>query len=302
MVVLCAWLCDIALGCVFNTGRYDLGFYAGRLYGLVASCSVLTILLLETSSLHGRLAAANAQVGDYADSLETRVQERTAELARSNSMLAEFAHVAAHDLRAPLVAISHLAEWIRIDIEGKVGGETLEQLALLRGRAARMQMLLDASVAYAQSRNDVAPVERVEIAALVADIVASLRPGPGFVVAYRGEIATTRANRQPLERVLWNLIDNAIEHHDRERGEIFVSTKPTDGIVEFRVEDDGPGIAPQMQDRVFVPFQTLVSRDEKETSGIGLAIVRRTIESIGGRISVESAPPHRGSRFAFTWP
>jgi two-component system, sensor histidine kinase and response regulator len=301
MVVMCAWLCDIALSAVFNAGRYDVGFYAGRFYGLLASCALLVILLLETSSLHGRLAAANAQIEDYANSLETRVRQRTAELARSNKALAEFAHAAAHDLRAPLVAITHLAEWVRSDIEGKVDAQVLEHLALLHRRAERMEMLLDASAAYARSEEDAAQVERVEIAVLVADIVASLEPGPGFVVTYSGEIVAIETDRASLERVLSNLIGNAIVHHDRESGSVEVRARQADDVIEFCVADDGPGIAPQQQERIFAAFHTLAPRDEVETSGIGLTIVRRTVEAVGGTVWVESAPPARGSRFLFTW-
>jgi signal transduction histidine kinase len=315
MVVMCAWLCDVALSGVFNAARYDLGFYAGRLYGLIASSALLVILLLETSSLHEQLAAANAQIEDYANSLETRVRQRTEELARSNKALAEFADAAVHDLRAPLVAITHLTEWISSDIAGKVDAQILDQLALLHRRAERMQMLLDASATYARLGEDSAHIEHVEIAALVADIVASLQPRPGFVVTYRGEITAIETNRTWLERVLSNLISNAIVHHDRDSGSVVVSTRQADGprdempgdetpgdqTIEFCVEDDGPGIAPQQQDRIFAAFRTLLSRDELETSGIGLTIVRRTVEAVGGRVWVESMPPRRGSRFLFTW-
>jgi signal transduction histidine kinase len=73
------------------------------------------------------------------------------------------------------------------------------------------------------------------------------------------------------------------------------------GTAEFRVADDGPGIAAQFQQRIFTIFQTLKSRDEVEASGIGLAIVKRKVETHGGRIWVESAPPARGATFVFTW-
>jgi signal transduction histidine kinase len=74
-----------------------------------------------------------------------------------------------------------------------------------------------------------------------------------------------------------------------------------DGIAEFRVGDDGPGIDPRFHERIFTIFQTLASRDEVESSGIGLAIVKKRVESHGGRVWVESAPPGRGTTFVFTW-
>ena len=77
--------------------------------------------------------------------------------------------------------------------------------------------------------------------------------------------------------------------------------KLDDGMVEFRVSDDGPGISPWFHDRIFMIFETLASREDVESSGIGLAIVKKKVEGHGGHIRVESAPPVRGTTFVFTW-
>jgi len=77
--------------------------------------------------------------------------------------------------------------------------------------------------------------------------------------------------------------------------------RQADGMAEFRVSDDGPGILPRFHDRIFLIFQTLASRDDVESSGIGLAIVKKKIISNGGKIRVESEPPRRGTTFVFTW-
>jgi PAS domain S-box-containing protein len=101
-VVMCSWLFDIALSAILNAGRFDLGFYAGRIYGLLAASFVLIALLVETGWLHDRLTAARAQLADRARDLERRVRERTAELQQSNaSLLAEIAErqQAEHDLQ-----------------------------------------------------------------------------------------------------------------------------------------------------------------------------------------------------------
>ena len=133
------------------------------------------------------------------------------------------------------------------------------------------------------------------------DIVATLAPPPGFVVTYDGNLSVLRTHRTPIQVVLENLIGNALKHHDRNEGRITVSARLDDGMAEFRVSDDGPGIPPQFHDRIFVIFQTLAGRDEVESSGIGLAIVKKMVEGHGGRVWVESAPPARGATFAFTW-
>ncbi len=227
---------------------------------------------------------------------------RQRDLERSNADLEEFAYAASHDLKAPLRAIGHLAQWIGEDLGAAANPDTVENLRMLQGRVARLQLLLDGLLAYSRvGRHTDAPVEDVDIAALVQDITAMLAPPPGFTVACEGEMPVIRTHRAPITVVLTNLIGNGVKHHDRSEGRITVAMRLQDGVAEFRVSDDGPGIAPRFHDRIFVIFQTLASRDDVESSGIGLAIVKKKVQAHGGRIWVESAPPARGSVFVFTW-
>ncbi len=209
--------------------------------------------------------------------------------------------VASHDLKAPLHAIIHLAQWIGEDIGPAISPETTEHLRLLRGRVTRLQMLLEGLLVYLRVASTRSVVEDVDIGALVRDIVATLAPPPGFVVACDGNMSVLRTDCTSIQVVLENLIGNALKHHDRDEGRVTVSARLGNGVAEFRVSDDGPGIPPEFHDRIFVIFQTLVGRDEFESSGIGLAIVKKKVEGHGGRVWVESAPPERGATFAFTW-
>jgi PAS domain S-box-containing protein len=232
---------------------------------------------------------------------EREKEQQRAELERSNADLEEFAYAASHDLKAPLRAISHLVQWIADDIEATASPDTLENLKLLQGRTARMQMLLDGLLAYSRVGHTHKTVEDVDIGEVVREVIAMLGPPPGFVIAVEGAMPRIRTHRMPIQIVLENLISNALKHHDRTEGRITVSVRPVDGATEFRITDDGPGIAPQFHERVFLMFQTLASRDDVESSGIGLAIVKKKVQTHGGRIWIESAPPARGTTFAFTW-
>ena len=233
--------------------------------------------------------------------MEQEKEQHRRELERSNAALDEFAYIASHDLKAPLRAISHLAQWITEDVGLVASAETQENLRLLNGRVTRLQTLLDGLLAYARVDATRATVGMVETDAVVRDIIEGLDPPPGFRVVCAPSMPVLRTQRAPLERVLDNLIGNAIKHHDRPEGCVTVSATLADGVAEFRVHDDGPGILPRFHDRVFAIFQTLVRRDEREASGIGLAIVKKKVESRGGRVWIESAPPARGTTFAFTW-
>jgi signal transduction histidine kinase len=200
-----------------------------------------------------------------------------------------------------LRAISHLVEWIGEDIEVTASTETVDNLKLLRGRVVRLQTLLDGLLAYARIGKARVSYEPVDIEEVVRDVVAVLSPPAGFVVECVGRLPKLRTHRTPILVVLQNLIANGLKHHDRNEGHVTIAMKLENGVAEFRVTDDGPGIAPRFHERIFVIFQTLASRDDVDTSGIGLAIVKKRVEGHGGRIWVESAPPVRGTTIAFTW-
>ena len=234
--------------------------------------------------------------------LEREREQQRLELMRSNADLEEFAYIASHDLKAPLRGISHLVQWISEDNAITASPETLENLKMLRARVTRLQMLMDGLLAYSRVGRWQAAVEAVDIAALVDDIVAMLAPPPGFVVACTGTMPLLRTHRAPIRVVLENLIGNALKHHDRAEGHVTVAMQMLDdGMAEFRVSDDGPGISPWFHDRIFMIFETLASREDVESSGIGLALVKKKVEGHGGHIRVESAPPTRGTTFVFTW-
>ena len=124
---------------------------------------------------------------------------------------------------------------------------------------------------------------------------------PSYLITYKGDVYTIFTNKVPFELVLRNLINNAIKHHDNTAGQINVYSKEVGDLIEISVQDDGPGIPDEFKERIFEMFQTLKPRDQVEGSGMGLAIVIKTVEIFGGKIRLESNPSQRGSNFIFTW-
>jgi PAS domain S-box-containing protein len=234
--------------------------------------------------------------------LEQQVAERTAELARSNRELDQFAYVASHDLRSPLRAIDHLASWISEDAAHLLPESSQEHLVKLRGRIKRMDNLLNDLLAYSRAGRHHHPVELVETSVLVENVVDLLSPLEGFVVTVADPLPTLLTERVPLETIFRNLIGNAIKHHDRpQEGRVIISAQHQSNFVEFTVADNGPGIDVAFHERIFEIFQTLHPRDQVEGSGVGLSLVRRLVESYGGRVWLESSRG-RGATFRFTWP
>ena len=224
------------------------------------------------------------------------------ELKRSNDELDSFAYVASHDLKAPLRGIRNLADWIEEDIRTTSSPEVLKNLSLLQNRADRLERLLTSLLDYSRIGRKQSSIETVDSGRLIHEIIQYLPVPPGFSISLTGEMPTFETVKTPLEKVFRNLIQNALTHHDRTEGRVTVSSRDRGEAFEFEVEDDGPGIPPEFHQKIFEMFQTLKPRDQVEGSGMGLAIVRKTVSTVGGTISIESTPPQRGTRFRFTWP
>lgn len=244
---------------------------------------------------------AEAALRQSHDLLEQRVAERTVELERSIKELDQFAYIASHDLKAPLRAIQHLASWIAEDAGALLPEPSQRHLEKMQGRITRMERLLDDLLAYSRAGRYHGQVAEVDSGAVVNDVIDLLGPPPGFVITGAEEMPKLTTHRAPLELVFRNLIQNAIKHHHRTQGHIEVTARDLGNFIEFSVQDDGPGIDPAFHERIFQLFQTLRPRDEIEGSGMGLAIIKKTVETQGGVVSVTSTPG-QGATFRFNWP
>ncbi|MEM9803829.1 MAG: PAS domain S-box protein [Cyanobacteria bacterium P01_D01_bin.56] len=229
--------------------------------------------------------------------------QTTANLEQRNRELDEFAYVTSHDLKAPLRAIANLATWLEEDLEGQLPPDNKEQLNLLQGRVHRMENLIDGLLEYSRVGRGNHRSESIDVNQLLQNIVDLLDPPPEFTIAIAPNLPTLQTTRPALTQVFSNLISNAIKHHDRTDGRVEIHHQRLDtGFHEFCVIDNGPGIDPAFHQKVFNIFQVLEARDTVENTGIGLAIVKKTIEAEGGTIGVESNQEQRGATFRFTWP
>lgn len=222
-------------------------------------------------------------------------------LAKRNQELDQFAYVISHDLKAPLRAIANLSEWLEEDLEDKLTPNTQRQMSLLRGRVHRMEGLIDGLLQYSRIGRVNTQLETVAIDAMLHEIIDSLGPPSTFTIEVGSGMPQLTTERLRLEQVFANLISNAIKHHDRSDGLIKITAEDQGEFYEFTVEDDGPGIAPEYHEKVFVIFQTLQARDKLESTGIGLSLVKKIVEGQGGKISLHSQAGS-GACFRFTWP
>lgn len=228
------------------------------------------------------------------------LEAQATELARSNRDLDDFAHVASHDLKAPLRGIDRLAMFIEEDAGELLPSESRRDLATLRGRVERLDALLDGVLEYARLGG---PPDAVttDVGDVIDEVVDLYVPADRFRVTKHGPLPAIPAARTNVEILFRNLVMNTVKHHDQDRGEIRITGDEAADGIRYTVEDDGPGVPTRHATRVFELFQTLRPRDEVEGSGMGLAFVRKVMETSGGTVHLEPRDG-RGALFHLWWP
>ncbi|PSF37924.1 hypothetical protein C7H19_08080 [Aphanothece hegewaldii CCALA 016] len=233
--------------------------------------------------------------------LNATLEETTAKLIERNQELDRFVYTVSHDLKAPLRGISNLSQWIADDLEGQLDKENLRQIQLMQSRVTRMEALINGLLAYSRIGRTEVATERVKVSELIAEIIDSITHPSTFTISIEPEMPTLFTKRLLLSQVFSNLISNAIKHNDRSDGLIEIKATQKGKYYEFSISDNGPGIAPENHQRVFDIFQTLRGQEVPESTGIGLSIVKKIIETEGGLIVLESQLA-QGATFRFTWP
>ncbi|HEX9816175.1 MAG TPA: HAMP domain-containing sensor histidine kinase, partial [Candidatus Thermoplasmatota archaeon] len=200
-----------------------------------------------------------------------------------------------------LRGIHNITNIIKEDLGKNVPHQVKENLDKLSDRALRMSQMIDGVLAYSRrARVREAPTE-FAVKELVDDIVESIRPPNGFRVETSG-LPTLHSDRLRMQEVFQNLISNAVKYHDRpDQGQVRITGKENGEQYEFVVEDDGPGIPKHEEGRLFELFHAPSAKTRPDSTHVGLAIVKKIVESHGGTVVAEPATPH-GARFRFTWP
>jgi len=223
------------------------------------------------------------------------------QLASANRELNEFAHAVSHDLKAPLRAVAVLAEMINSDSVDKLDDEAREKLDLLKSRVMQMHRLIEGVLEYSRLGQVEGTSTNTDIKKVVERAIDLVVPQNGMVVAIETDLPTITCDPVRMYQVFQNLIGNAVKHMDKPTGEVSIGCTPVDGNWRFFVRDNGPGIEKRHHERIFKIFQTLKPKDETGGTGIGLSIVRRIVEELGGKVWVESEIG-KGSTFFFTIP
>jgi PAS domain S-box-containing protein len=231
---------------------------------------------------------------------QQRQQDLVRRMENANRELTEFAYVVSHDLRAPLRGIKTLASWIASDSAAKLDAEGQEQLSLLLSRVGRMEDLINGILQYSRagrpSDDEQGVVDLAEAVPLIIDMLA---PPNHIAITIESTLPQVRVDRTRISQVFQNLISNAVKFMDKPQGQIRIGCTEDEESWRFSVTDNGPGIEEKYFDKIFKLFQTLTPRDECESSGVGLAVVKKIATFYGGQVWVESKVGE-GSTFFFT--
>jgi len=231
------------------------------------------------------------------------LQRQTEDLMRSNADLEQFAYVASHDLQEPLRSIVGFSRLLSRRYEGQLGEDADNYIQRTVNAAKRMQELINDLLAYSRIGRGEVETESIDCVKLVAQVIGDLQPviqERGTGITHNG-LPTVQANSFMLAQIFLNLIGNAVKFGDSNDPKVRVEVQHGDGEWVFSVADNGIGIDSDYLDRIFVIFQRLHSRSEYEGTGIGLAICKKAVERMGGRIWLESTPGE-GTTFYFTIP
>ena len=226
----------------------------------------------------------------------------SSELHQKNEELARFTYTASHDLKSPLVTIKTFLGYLELDARNQDAARMDKDLGYIRGAADKMSRLLDELLELSRVGRKMnpfvdAPLETVVQEAL--DLVAGRIAARGVTVRLTGEPVLLHGDRQRLVEVFQNLVDNAVKFlGDQAAPVVEIGAEPAGGEMVINVRDNGMGIDPRHQHKLFGLFEKLDSG--AEGTGMGLALARRIVEVHGGRIWAESAGSGQGATFRFT--
>src|SRR5690606_12368026 len=232
---------------------------------------------------------------------EIKMEEYLHDLEKTNAELDKFAYIVSNDLKAPLRAIGNLSDWIAEETGDTLPENSRENLNIIQGRVKRMEQLINAILEYSKASKRKGSQQLFSFEEIIDDAIDRVAPDANCKISVKGNLAEYYGDKVKFQQVFMNLISNALNHNPKPQKEVNITASEQDKFWKFCVADNGPGIDARYHEKIFVIFQTLKARDEFESTGIGLSIVKKIIEEAGGSITIDSKPGE-GSVFCFTAP
>jgi len=269
---------------------------------LVGGIAIDTLLL----TLFLILSRANRKTLSFANRMTVELRQQAKQLAKSNEELESFAYISSHDLKTPLRGIEDLTSYIEEDLEPYISlpdanPDVKHNLIRLHKQVERMENLIRGILDYSGVGARTETVETFNVSSIFISMRDELNIRDDQLIM-DGDFPSLTTYRIRFEQVVNNLVGNAFKyHHDPDRASVRISCEERTDFYSFSVADNGPGIDPKFHSRIFEVFQTLQSKDDIESTGVGLSIVKKSVERMGGSVIVLSELGN-GTTFQFEWP
>jgi signal transduction histidine kinase len=231
--------------------------------------------------------------------LEQRVEERTASLRDAIAQMEEFSYSVSHDLRSPLRAIQGYAKVLTEDHAGQLDAEGREYLGRILQSGSRMERLINDVLTYTRISRKEIQLQPVSLGSVVKSVIEHYPEFSqvGADIRVAGELPPVIGHEPSLSQAISNLLNNAMKFVEPGvKPQVSIRADRGNGLVRLWVEDNGIGVKPEHQHRLFGMFERIHPEGRFEGTGIGLAIVRKVTERMGGKVGVESDGV-RGSKF-----
>lgn len=243
---------------------------------------------------------AQGIVKDITDqrAIEEQNKKLVQDLEKSNEELAEYAHIVSHDLKSPLRSINALVNWLREDYKNVLDDTGLENIKLIEQTLEKMEHLINGILNYSSVNNiGILKNENVDINSIIKGIENTIFIPSHIKIEIKQNLPIIKGDKTRFQQLFQNVISNAVNYIDKENGLVEISCEDKNTHYVFQIKDNGVGIEKEYFDKIFKIFQSL--GNNKNSTGIGLSIVKKIVEMYNGKVWVESKPKV-GTSFFFT--
>lgn len=218
-------------------------------------------------------------------------------LEERNHELNDYAHVVSHDLKSPLRNIETMISWIEEELSEKLNNNSSNYLNHVRENITKMEGLISDILSYSTVGSEFIRETNIDMNKCLEELIDYNFTPDHIKIQIKQDLPIIKGDTYRIEQLFQNLITNAIKYNNKEHGLVEISYQDLDQFHQFSVRDNGIGIEPKYHDKIFQTFQKL--HEQKDSSGVGLSIVKRIVQSYGGEIWLNSELG-RGTTFTFT--
>lgn len=262
----------------------DYAFFAGNILSLFVVLFILVLFFKNESA-----------------GLRMKMERKNQVLKSQANELRQFYYAVSHDLKSPVRGLSNLLDFVEEDYGKEIPNHIFKHFQLIRMQIARLDNLTQGILEYSAIDARMSKFRSLDLRKPLEELADRVNTATAFQLSLAPELPDQIVANELFKQVFFELVENAMKFHTEQEGKIHIGCASQDQEYLFWVEDDGPGIPAQFHDRIFELFETLEPKSKSGYAGAGLAIVKKVVQTCGGRLWLESTEG-KGSTFFFTLP